>query len=505
MLRRVVDLTLTMKPMNDYQRDYPPMWSDFENTGPERKRVEMQKMVKAEPFLLDGNPDELMMNITIGHSTGHTHVDVFLHDWKTMFEDIPRDQRWAVRDVSQVPSHELIGPVAVVDVSEVAPFGEITLPFFKEKAKHVQNGDMVFIKSGHSKCVKEGISTGDFTVVPPEVADWLGKEKNVRVCGFDHKINGNFITWSKSEGAFYRNGILMIDRMNNLDMLESGARYFASVGVSFKMAGVDDSPARVFVIDKLSQLDAAKDKTIDLFYPIDCYVRKNDDGLIRSEPYSCKERIMNRLRLENIHITQTEYEGSFGGPGFMGFKSFCNFLGTHIVVPVTGQGNGVVADSRYDLSKVSTDRLWGKAVLVDAWEAGPGQDVTAAMLDKYSRYVDEDSAIMIRTSYSDYYFGQDGYLQNSPGLSDDAIAWLVNKKVKMVILDFASAESSRNNCKIGKKEHLAELAGNGILVVENAYSMWRVTQPESIVFVSPMAFPEINASPCRVLVYEEYR
>ena len=55
MLRRVIDLTLTMKPMNDYQRDYPPMWPDFENTGPERKRVEMQKMVKAEPFLLDGN------------------------------------------------------------------------------------------------------------------------------------------------------------------------------------------------------------------------------------------------------------------------------------------------------------------------------------------------------------------------------------------------------------------------------------------------------------------
>ena len=505
MLRRVIDLTLTMKPMNDYQRDYPPMWPDFENTGPERKRVEMQKMVKAEPFLLDGNPNELMMNITIGHSTGHTHVDVFLHDWKTMFEDLPRNQQWTLRDVSQVPSHELIGPVSVVDISEVAPYGDISLSFFKEKAKHVQNGDMVFIKSGHPKFVKEGKETGDFTVVPPEVAEWLGHEKNVRVCGFDHKINGNFITWSKSEGAFYRNGILMIDRMNNLDILESGARYFASVGISFKMTGVDDSPARVFVIEKLSDLDASKDKSIDLFYPIDCHVRRNSEGLIRSEPYSYREFIMNRLRLENIHITQTEYEGSFGGPGFMGFKSFCNFLGTHIVIPVSEQANGIIAKTAYDLSQIQTNRLWGKSVLIDAWEAGPCQDVTASMLDKYSQYINEDSILMIRTSYSDYYFGQDAYLQNSPGLSDDAIEWIIKKKAKMVIIDFASVESSKNKCKIGCKDHLSQLFACGTLVVENAYSMWRVTKTESIVFVSPMAFPEINASPCRVLVYEEYK
>lgn len=33
---------------------------NFEATGPERMRIEMQRMVAAEPFHLDGNPDELL-------------------------------------------------------------------------------------------------------------------------------------------------------------------------------------------------------------------------------------------------------------------------------------------------------------------------------------------------------------------------------------------------------------------------------------------------------------
>lgn len=504
MLRRVIDLTQTVKPINDYQRDYPPPWSDFENTGPERKRVEMQKMVRAEPFHLNGHPDELMMNITIGHSTGHTHVDVFLHDWETMYEDLPRDQKWTQRDISQVPSHEMIGPVAVVDISEVAPFGEITLDFFKEKASHVQNGDMVFIKSGHPALVRsKKYETGDFTIIPPEVAVWLSKEKGVHVCGFDHKINGNFITWSRTEKALYRNGVLMIDRMNNLEALESGARYFACVGISFKMEGVDDSPARVFVINKLSDL-TTDGKTTDLYYPIACPWSNGEFPFQRSEPYELKHTIMNRLRLENIHITQTEYEGSFGGPGFMAYKSFCNCLGTHLQVPTYPLAH---MDSRpeYDLGSIPTDHLWGDCVVVDAWGAGPNQDVTVKMLENAKAEIKEGMIVLLRTSYSDYYFSSPVYLKNSPGISDEAIAWLCDRKVKMIVTDFATVESSKANCCIGVHDHLKTLFSHGILVVNNAYSLWRLTQPASIVFVSPMAFPKLNASPCRVQVYEEYK
>lgn len=502
MVRRVLDLTQTCHPTNIYQRDYPPQWSDFEATGPEYKRVEMQKMVRAEPFHLDGNPDELLMNITIGHSTGHTHVDCFLHDWESMFEEVPKDIRWAQRDIAQMPSHQLLGPVAIVDVSEVAPYGEITLDFFKEKAKHVQPEDMVFIKSGHPALQNDPkYKAGHFTVVPPSVAVWLAQEKQCHVCGFDHKINGNFITWSRTEKAFYRNGILMIDRMANLDQLESGARYFASVGLSFKFAGVDDSPARVFVIDKLEDLDQ-ESKTTDLFFPIRCGKPKGEFPFERSEPYALRQQIKNRLRLENIHITQTEYEGSFGGPGFMGYKSFCASIGTHLQVPTFPIG-GIAANADFDLSSISTDRLWGKCVLVDAWGAGVGQDVTRRMLE--TAPIEEGCIVLIRTSYSDYYASSPDSMIHSPGMTDQAIAYLIQKKVKMVITDFASVETARHQNSIGVHEHLARLFFAGILVVNNAYSMWRLTRQNSIAFVSPMAFPGINASPCRVLVYEEYK
>lgn len=501
MVRRVLDLTQTRRPTNAYQRDYPPQWPDFEATGHEYKRVEMQKMVRAEPFHLDGNPDELLMNITIGHSTGHTHVDCWLHDWESLYEDIPRNIRWAQRDISQLPSHELLGPVSVVDISEAAPFGEITLDFFKQKAAHVQPGDMVFIKSGHPALANDPqYRTGSFTVLPPDAAEWLAKEKHVHVCGFDHRIDSNFITWSRTEKAFYRNGVLMIDCMAHLDRLEPGARYFASVGLSFKFCGVDDSPARVFVLDRLSELDKGAHAT-DLFFPIRCAEPKGQFPFGRSEPYALRDQIMDRLRLENIHITQTEYEGDFGGPGFMGYKSFCSRIGTHIQVP-TYPMSGMAARQEFDLARMATDRLWGRCVLVDAWDAGPGQNVTAAMLQRAD--LPEDAIVLLRTSYSDYYAGKPGYCAGSPGMTDQAIDYLCKKRVKLLVTDFASVEDARNQNRAGAHDHLKALFERGILVVNNAYSMWRLNKPESVAFVSPMAFPHINASPCRVLVLEEY-
>ena len=506
MLRRVIDLTLTTSPINPYQRDYPPPWSDLEATGPERDRLEMQKLVKLEPFHLDGHPDELMMNVTIGHSTGHTHVDVFLHDWNTMFEDIPRDKLWAVRDVSQVPSHELLGPVAIVDISELAPYGEITLDYFRTRAAHVEPGDMVFMKTGHpAKTADRKASTADFSVIGPEIAQWLADEKRIRVFGCDHKINGNFAKWSKSEQVFYRTGVLMIDRMANLDALEHGQRLFASVGISFKMQGTDDSPARVFVLDKLSDLRSGA-KATDLYYPITCPWDQPSFPFTRSEPFDLRSDILRRYHLQNVHISQSEYEHVFAGDGFMGFKSFCNCLGTHLRIPKYPlAGADIPAAARLDLANTPTDRLWGKAVLVDAWGAGPGQDVTVAMLEKRARQITAGSIVLVRTAFTDFFYHQQrDFVRYSPGFTAEAVRWLIQRGVKMVVTDTATIESAKAQGQPGVVDNQRALFEQGIPVVLSATSLWRISQDTVTAFVSPMALPNTNASPCRVLILEEY-
>lgn len=505
MLRRVTDLTLTARPINPYQRDFPPPWSDLEATGPERNRLEMQKLVKLEPFHLDGNPDELMMNVTIGHSTGHTHVDVFLHDWDTMYEDIPRDKLWVKRDVSQVPSHELLGPVSVVDISEVAPYGEITLDYFKSRAEHVVAGDMVFVKTGHpSLTAGRSDATADFSVIGPEIAQWLADEKRIRVFGCDHKINGNFAQWTKSEQVFYRTGVLMIDRMANLDNLEHGSRLFASVGVAFKMQGVDDSPARVFVLDRLSELSKGARST-DLYYPITCPWEYGEFPYQRSEPFELKNSIMRRFVLQNVHISQSEYADVFAGVGFMAFKTFCNRLGTHIRVPrYPVGGEHASSGDPVDLSSLPTDRLWGKAVVVDAWNAGPGHDVSVKMLEQRKSAITPDCIVLIRTAYTDFYYEHREFLRYTPGLSTEAVKWLVDKKVKMVVTDTATVESSKHNGRVGAVEHLRTLFSHGIPVVTCATSLWRISKNDCVAFVSPMALPNSDSSPCRVQVVEEY-
>ena len=140
MLRRKIDLSLKVTPTTPYQRSFPPRLPDLEIVGPERSRVEMQSLCRVEPYQLDRHPDEVFMDIIMAHSTPHTHVDVFMHDWYTMFEDLPRNMKWVQRDVSQLPVHEIIGEAAIVDISDVEPDIPVTLDFFKSIGRTITTG-----------------------------------------------------------------------------------------------------------------------------------------------------------------------------------------------------------------------------------------------------------------------------------------------------------------------------------------------------------------------------
>lgn len=142
MLRRPVDLSLVTKPSAPAHLYSPPAFSDQEPLGPERPRAQMQSMCRIEPYRL-GDTDDIMMDVTMGHSTPHTHAEVFLHSWY-WFSNLTDKQKGVIRDTSQVPASEIVGEGAVVDVSDQEIGSLLDLKLFKERAKHVRPGDLSY-------------------------------------------------------------------------------------------------------------------------------------------------------------------------------------------------------------------------------------------------------------------------------------------------------------------------------------------------------------------------
>ncbi|QQO10627.1 cyclase family protein [Breznakiella homolactica] len=508
MLRRKIDLSIRVTAKNYYQRTFPPRFPDFEITGPERGRVVMQNTCRLEPYHLDGHPDEVYMDIIMGHSTPHTHVDVFMHDWYTMFEDIPRESRWVQRDVSQLPTQEIIGEASIIDISDVPAGSPISLGFFKSRAQHIQRGDMVFVKTGHAQRYEEAKKTGkthlDLSVITPEIVEWLADEKKMRVYGHDAVINGNFKYWMKSEQVCYRKGVLMIDRMAHLDRVEGGTRVFANVGICLKMADVDDSPARVTVLLGLDNL--AEQKAVDLYDPVLISASEVESGypFERSEPFELKGDVMKRLRIKNFHVPMAEYD--MEEDGWCGFKAFSNHVGTHIVIPsLPMAGREIPADKRWNLSCADSNKLFGSTCVVNAWAVGPRQNVTAKILEKYASHIRAGDIVVLRTGFTDDYYLREDFLTYTPGFAKDAVQWLIDKGIKMLVTDTASIEPAPYAGSPVAKENTWALFSNGIPAVLCAADMWRLQHPRSLAFVSPMALAGLNASPCRVLIIEEYK
>jgi kynurenine formamidase len=508
MLRRKIDLSLRITASAPYQRSFPPRFPDLEVTGPERGRIEMQRLCRVEPYQLDKHPDEIYMDIIMGHSTPHTHVDVFMHDWYTMFEDLPRKAQWVKRDVAQLPVHEILGEAAIVDISDVEPDVEITLDFFKSRAQHVQPHDMVFVKTGHPAkwevAQKAGKSHPNFTVVTPEIAQWLVEEKKIRVYGHDAVINGNFKYWMKTEQFYYRHGVLMIDRLAHMDRVPGGTRVFANVGISLKMADVDDSPARVTVLTGTENL--TEQTVIDLYDPVRISTMDLAGGppFERNEPYELKGDIMKRLRIKNFHVPMAEYD--MEEDGWVGFKAFSNHVGTHLVVPSLPVAGKEIPDChKVDLGAADSNKLWGSTSVVNAWSAGPRQNVTVQTLEKYGRHIRPGDIVIFRTGFSDDYYYRPDFLHYTPGFTHDATQWLANKGIKMLVTDTASIELAPYGSEPIFKENQYLLFSQGIPVVYCATDLWRLQHEHSMAFVAPMALSGLNASPCRVMVLEEWR
>lgn len=521
MLRRPIDLTLTAYPSTPdslTHTTFPPLFSDFEIIGAERSKWMLQSICRADPYHLDREDGEILMDLTIGHSSANTHVDLFLHDWSTLFEDIPRGQLWARRDSSQLPTTAMAGPAAVIDLSDLSEMGmpDIDLPKFRERAKHIRPNDILIVRMDQTRkypparrieLVQQGILENNLPKITTEVAEWLVREIKPPVYISDHTGGHRdwVRLWWKVEQGFYRNGVIMIDDAIDLYRIPN-ERVFVNCGIVYKIQGTENSPARVSVMPDEDNLNS--NNIVNLFAPLQPTAEIPRPPFQRVAPKELKADLMKRCRIHGVHHNMNMLGFGEDTIAWLQFNLFSNHLGTHMKLPLYDEKGRILSDSiRADALNIASSKLCGPAVVIDA-PVGACQNVEVhdleAGLKSAGVAIPKNAIAIVRTGYSDDFYHRADYLNHSPGFSHQAIRWLLAKDIKMILTDVPSIEENAWEGRTFGENHMA-FFNRGLTITLSAGNLWMLRKPDPFITCAPLPLEGLNAAPARVVAIEEYK
>ena len=107
--------------------------------------------------------------------------------------------------------------------------------------------------------------------------------------------------------------------------------------------------------------------------------------------------------------------------------------GTHVDAPSLYDADGLTID------QLSLDGFWGEAVVVDV-ALGERGVISAEVLARAANGVRQGDIIALWTDWGRRFLDEETYVLKSPGLDRSGVDWLVDRRVKAVFTDTASAE-----------------------------------------------------------------
>jgi arylformamidase len=179
--------------------------------------------------------------------------------------------------------------------------------------------------------------------------------------------------------------------------------------------------------------------------------------------------------------------GGRGEPAFCNTTAFrtCNHTGTHMDAPAHFY-NGVPT-----IEQVPLDRCVGAAALVDLGHVAARAEITLADLVAHQDRITATGKVVFRTGWSRRW-GEDDYFRDYPVLSEDAAAWLIERRVHLVGVDAPSVDYEPHPV------HYILLGSNAV-IVENLTRLELIERPGFELIVVPLPLRGLEASPVRAV------
>ncbi|MEW6398877.1 MAG: cyclase family protein [Bacillota bacterium] len=170
-----------------------------------------------------------------------------------------------------------------------------------------------------------------------------------------------------------------------------------------------------------------------------------------------------------------------------------NHAGTHMDAPLHFVRGGQPID------RVPLETLFGTALVVDMYQKGNLEPITAQDLDTaVALRSGSGFRLLIRTGYTTRNWGRRDYFSASPYLTQDAAEWIVRQGFCLVAIDFQTDRPGDASFPVHKT-----LLGNGVIIVEYLTNVEAITRDRVLLVALPLRLRGLEASPCRVIAVEE--
>jgi len=142
----------------------------------------------------------------------------------------------------------------------------------------------------------------------------------------------------------------------------------------------------------------------------------------------------NRLQFETV-IRKSAQSEDMVRIGFV--RNLCIHTGTHVDAPCHALGG------RRAVAAIPLDRLVGGAVVLDLGEVASNEAIGPERLQRFGGDVRPDDIVILRSRWSERYWGKDEYWTDSPYLTVEGARWLVDRRPKALVFDFFEEYDAR--------------------------------------------------------------
>lgn len=171
------------------------------------------------------------------------------------------------------------------------------------------------------------------------------------------------------------------------------------------------------------------------------------------------------------------------------------FMSTHTGTHMDAPSHFVTGVSSID--QIPVDRFISRATLIKVAKTSD-ELITAGEIEASKVKILEGNSVVFSTSWENE-VDNDYYFTHSPGLSEDAAEYLINKKVNAVCIDSPSIDrGSDSNFPVHKL-----LLNKEVLIVENLCNLGKIDNQNFTLIMIPLKLSGASGSPIRAIATDE--
>ena len=172
-----------------------------------------------------------------------------------------------------------------------------------------------------------------------------------------------------------------------------------------------------------------------------------------------------------------------------GEVTYCTHVGTHIEVPYHHLKEG------QDTSEFPVHDLIGNCVVLNFINKKNKEEISLKEFKNYDDQINQNDIVFIRTGMDRNYRDLSPRWLEEPYPSEEAVLWLIEKKIACFGTDSASVEVPDTDYQ---PNHQA-LFKAGIPIVESLTNLEKIENGKYIVMLLPLPIKGLDASPLRVV------